>query len=422
MHIGTPSRTWLPARWRMWSLPKPARAFVLVVDIAAVAAVVLAARSWPASGQWALAGWLAGCAVIHLHASHAIERIRRDQSHSPYVDLCSVWIFAGVLTLPPLLELGLIAVIYGHRWVLVNRFDAHRPPHRTVFTAATLALSATAATTVLHAAGHPALAGSAIRPDWSDVLVIIAAAAVQWTVNTVLVAVVIHCTTTVKHAGEALGSRSDNLLEVSQLALGVFVALALWWWPPAALLMIIPVLALHQCVLLDQLRLAARTDHRTGLLHAIAWQDQAKAELARVQAEHGQVAVLMIDLDWFKTINDTHGHLVGDEVLLKVAKAITTSVRRGDSVGRYGGEEFAVLLPGVDEAETRDIAERIRTRIHTLSLSDPSGHPIHLTATLGGAVYPDIPEESIEGLLRAADAALYAGKTAGRNRVALAAP
>ncbi|GAA3552124.1 hypothetical protein GCM10022222_39660 [Amycolatopsis ultiminotia] len=81
-----------------------------------------------------------------------------------------------------------------------------------------------------------------------------------------------------------------------------------------------------------------------------------------------------------------------------------------------------MLLPGVDEAEARDIAERIRTRIHALHLRDPSDQPVPLTATIGGAVYLDIPEHSIEGLLRAADAALYAGKTAGRNRVALAAP
>ncbi|GAA3552121.1 hypothetical protein GCM10022222_39650 [Amycolatopsis ultiminotia] len=104
----------------------------------------------------------------------------------------------------------------------------------------------------------------------------------------------------------------------------MFVALALLWWPPTAFLMIIPMLALRQCVLLDQLRPDARIDHRTGLLHAVAWQEQAKAELARVRAEHARVAILMIDLDWFKTINDTHGHLVGDEALLKVAKVLTT--------------------------------------------------------------------------------------------------
>ncbi|MFC5099042.1 GGDEF domain-containing protein [Amycolatopsis plumensis] len=188
----------------------------------------------------------------------------------------------------------------------------------------------------------------------------VAAAAVQWAVNTALVGTVIAWTVPAEDPRRPLGSASDNLLEVGQLALGVFVALALLWWPPAALLMVVPTFALHQCVQLDQLKLAARTDQRTGLLNAAAWHEQAERALERAR---GRIAVLMIDLDWFKRINDTHGHPVGDDVLAEVATALTRAVRRGDTVGRYGGEEFAVLLPDVDEAEVRAIAERIRLRI-----------------------------------------------------------
>ncbi|WP_233225529.1 GGDEF domain-containing protein [Amycolatopsis sp. CA-126428] len=407
-----------PSGWKLWSLPGRVRFLVLGVDLLAFGVLVLSARAAPTPEQWVTAGWLAAAALPHLHASHLIERRRRDREGTPYVDLCSVWIFAGAIAVPLVLELVLVAVIYAHRWVLVNRFDAVRPPHRTVYTAATLALAAAAAATVLRWSGvHEHLAGGA-RPGWADLAAVVAAAAVQWAVNTGLVGTAIAWTVAVEHPRRLIGSASDNLLEVSQLALGVFVALALLWWPPAALLMIIPTFALHQCVQLDQLRLAARTDQRTGLLNAIAWHQQAELALERTR---GRIGVLMIDLDWFKRINDTHGHPVGDDVLAEVATVLTRTVRRGDTVGRYGGEEFAVLLPDVDEAEVRAIAERIRVRIRALRITAPTGEAVTLSATIGAALDPSTaPGAGLDEMIRAADDALYAGKKAGRDRVAVA--
>jgi diguanylate cyclase (GGDEF)-like protein len=421
-HEITP-RAWSPPQWKLWTLPRRVQALVLAVDLAALCVLVLAARTVPEPRAWATAGWLAAAAMLHLHASHIIERRRRDRSNSPYVDLCSVWIFAGAIALPLALELLLVAVIYGHRWVLVNRFDAFRPPHRTVFTAANLALSATAAFAVLQLTGtheHLTHLAAGVRSGWGDLAAVLAAGGVQWTVNTALVGTVIAWTVTIEHPRQVVGSASDNLLEVAQLALGVFVTLALLWWPPVALVMIVPTFALHQCVQLDQYKLAARTDQRTGLLNAITWHEQARQALDRAHATGGRVGVLMIDLDWFKRINDTHGHPVGDDVLAQVATVLTKEVRRSDTVGRYGGEEFAALLPGVDEAEARAIAERIRTRIRALRITAPTGELIPLTVTVGAALYPLIPDPTLDGLVRAADDALYRGKRAGRNRVALA--
>ncbi|WP_310975368.1 MULTISPECIES: GGDEF domain-containing protein [unclassified Amycolatopsis] len=408
---------WAPSGWPLWALPARVRVLVLGVVLAVFGLVALAARTPPAPGDWTAAAWLAAAALPHLHASHLIQRRRRDRAGTPYVDLCSVWIFAGVIVLPLVLELGLVAVLYAHRWVLVTRFDAVRPPHRIVFTAATLALAAAAAATVLRASGVQQHLADGARPGWADLVAVVAAAAVQWGVNTVLVGTVIAWTVPAEHPRRLLGSASDNLLEAGQLALGVFVALALLWWPPATLLMIVPTFALHQCVQLDQLKLAARTDQRTGLLNAIAWHEQAAQALERTR---GRIGVLMIDLDWFKRINDTHGHPVGDDVLAEVATVLTRTVRRGDAVGRYGGEEFAVLLPDVDEAEVRAIAERIRVRIRALRITTPAGEPVTLSATIGAALRPSVPEAGLDELIRAADDALYAGKKAGRDRVAVA--
>ncbi|MFB9688998.1 sensor domain-containing diguanylate cyclase [Amycolatopsis plumensis] len=410
---------WAPSGWPLWALPGRVRVLVLGVVLAVFGLMGLAARTVPTPEQWTAAGWLAAAALPHLHASHLVQRRRRARAGTPYLDLCSVWIFAGVIVLPLVLELALVAVLYAHRWVLVNRFDAVRPPHRAVFTAATLALAAAAAAGVLHSSGVQEHLADGARPGWPDLAAVVAAAAVQWAVNTALVGTVIAWTVPAEDPRRPLGSASDNLLEVGQLALGVFVALALLWWPPAALLMVVPTFALHQCVQLDQLKLAARTDQRTGLLNAAAWHEQAERALERAR---GRIAVLMIDLDWFKRINDTHGHPVGDDVLAEVATALTRAVRRGDTVGRYGGEEFAVLLPDVDEAEVRAIAERIRLRIRALRITAKTGEPVTLSATIGAALRPAEPGGGLDGLIRAADDALYAGKKAGRDRVAVATP
>lgn len=359
--------------------------------------------------------------MLHLHASHAIERVRRDHSHLPHVDLCSVWILAGALVLPALAEVCLVVLIYLHRWLVVGRLDGSRPPYRAVFTVAMMQLAALSAAAVAHITGLHAhlVAGT---PGWVDLAALIAVIAVHWTVNSLVVAGVLVITLDLPRRRDAFGSTADNLLEVGQLVLGAFVAFALLWWPPVALLMVVPLHLVHQSVLLHQLKLAARTDHRTGLLHAVAWQEQAELELRRARQEGTPLALLLMDLDLFKQVNDNHGHLVGDDVLNRFAALLTATVRSGDAIGRYGGEEFAVLQPGVSPADALAVAERIRQLVLDLDIRDDAGTRVTLSVTIGVATWPDTGETSIEGLLRAADAALYAGKAAGRNCVHLAAP
>jgi diguanylate cyclase (GGDEF)-like protein len=127
-------------------------------------------------------------------------------------------------------------------------------------------------------------------------------------------------------------------------------------------------------------------------------------------------AVLMIDLDGFKQVNDMHGHLVGDTVLQRVAQVLTEEVRHTDAVGRFGGDEFAVLLPDTEATEAAAIAERIRQRVHELQAPVGTG----LSASIGVAAYPRVAEETLEGMLAAADIALYTAKDNGRDQIRLA--
>jgi diguanylate cyclase (GGDEF)-like protein len=178
-------------------------------------------------------------------------------------------------------------------------------------------------------------------------------------------------------------------------------------------------------VLVDQFRQASRTDPKTGLVNGAAWSELAAKELARARRQRHGLAVLMVDLDNFKAVNDAHGHLAGDEVLRAVAATLSAEVRAYDAVGRFGGEEFVVLLSGVDTASATSAAERLRARIRALDVGvgGASGNTriTGLTASVGCVASPTAAG-SVDELVGAADSALYEAKRAGRDRVVCAPP
>ena len=144
-----------------------------------------------------------------------------------------------------------------------------------------------------------------------------------------------------------------------------------------------------------------------------------RKEVARASRTHGPFAVVMIDVDRFKGINDTHGHLAGDAVLRETSRRLRGAMRTYDSLGRYGGDEFLAVVPGCDpEAATR-FAESFRARIDRKAIETPEGM-IPVTLSLGVVALENIGGVKSETLVRVADAALYRAKIAGRNRVALA--
>lgn len=162
----------------------------------------------------------------------------------------------------------------------------------------------------------------------------------------------------------------------------------------------------------------AQTDPLTQLLNRRALTERITAEMERALRYDSTMALLMIDLDHFKRVNDTYGHLVGDDVLRDVGQLLSDTIRTSDIVARYGGEEFLVLLPETDDAGAESFAERIREAIdHHPFASDSVPEPLRLTASVGVAVYPAARIESVEDLFARADAALYRAKADGRNKV-----
>ncbi len=167
----------------------------------------------------------------------------------------------------------------------------------------------------------------------------------------------------------------------------------------------------------DMLRDKAEHDPLTSLWNRGAILDFLDRELNRAHREQTPLGLLMADLDHFKEINDTHGHLAGDAILRQAAERMQSLMRRYDMIGRYGGEEFLIVLPGCGLADTLVVGERIRRRIEEDAMQLP-GLALPVTVTVGAAAKPPAGACDLDTLLREADAALYSAKKAGRNRVA----
>lgn len=167
----------------------------------------------------------------------------------------------------------------------------------------------------------------------------------------------------------------------------------------------------------EEVRYRATHDALTGLWNRGAILDILKRELVRAEREGNNVGVLLADLDHFKSVNDTFGHLAGDAVLKESSQRILAAVRSYDAVGRYGGEEFLIILAGCeDDGDMVKQAERIRSMVAAGPVQTSEGE-IPMTLSLG--VASSIEHQQVEALLRASDAAMYRAKRAGRNRVEL---
>jgi diguanylate cyclase (GGDEF)-like protein len=162
----------------------------------------------------------------------------------------------------------------------------------------------------------------------------------------------------------------------------------------------------------------ATFDALTEILNRRAVLERLSQEISRAKREQGCFSVGMCDIDHFKTINDTHGHLAGDAALVSFARCIQAGLRDYDIFGRYGGEEFLVIAPGSMGHDGEGLYERLRARVADNAIVTPAG-PLTMTVSIG--VAPGTGLSTVDGLIADADAALYRAKAEGRNRIAYAA-
>lgn len=168
---------------------------------------------------------------------------------------------------------------------------------------------------------------------------------------------------------------------------------------------------------------ASVEDGLTGVFNRAYFNNQLPAELARARRQRLPVSLIMVDIDYFKRLNDRHGHPFGDRCLIKVARRLSEQIHRpGDFIARFGGEEFAMVLVGAAAKGVHDVAELTRRRIEILRIVSPASQTVSLTVSMGVATLEPDRRMDAAGLLAAADRALYSAKAMGRNRVCVADP
>jgi diguanylate cyclase (GGDEF)-like protein len=409
-----------PRYWRLWGERKAVVAYVLAVDLAAMALVATAAVTTPVSSRDLFRfGLLVAGAVVHREVVRPIEILReRAAGNDLFVNLTSLWIFAAALSIPLPLVFAVTAIVYLHAWCRGSSGKLYR----RAFSGATMILAPAAAVTVLQLVQPTTYPIIPHGPP--GLLMLLGAATVYWMANYVLVAGAVMMSDPLRPARQVFGQPSDQLVVAASLGLAVALAMMLAQEPWLTGVLLVTVVALHRALLLPHFEQAARTDSKTGLFTAGFWREAAGRELERARRLAEPLSVLMLDLDHFKSFNDRMGHLVGDQLLRAVADELRSQTRPYDLVGRFGGEEFVILLPGVGTSQVEQIADRIRERVSQLRVlvDGPSDRPLTvdgISVSIGAAVRPYDGDE-IDRLLLAADGALMDAKAAGRDRVRLA--
>ncbi|MEV4112975.1 GGDEF domain-containing protein [Nonomuraea sp. NPDC049695] len=397
----------LAGRWPLLGQRRP-----LVVYLCAIVALDLAAIMVCAVTtvfQWRdmlTFGALMACGAVCIEATR-----RLGMPAGVSRDLLSAWWLPVALLLPPLYAIFAPIVLQ----VLLQVRVRATVLYRRVFTSAAIGLAGCTASVAFHRfVNDPWVLSQGSGPP---ILYAVAAAVLFALLNIALIAIAAHTADPDIAWREVLWNRESLMLDIVELCLGVTVSICCGLNLSLLILALPPVVLLQRSLLHAQLQAAARTDAKTGLLNAAAWQREADTEIVRARRTGGTLAVLIIDIDHFKRVNDAHGHLVGDQVLVGVASTLRTQLRDYDVVGRFGGEEFVVLLPGADGREARQVAERLRARIGHMAIP-VDDNLIRVTISAGVALM-SIHGDDLIDLLAAADLALYRAKELGRDRVCI---
>jgi diguanylate cyclase (GGDEF)-like protein len=207
--------------------------------------------------------------------------------------------------------------------------------------------------------------------------------------------------------------------DFAEFDLAVLITVVVAVNPVLAIFAVPTVLLARRFMMHAQLLEKSRIDTKTGLLNASTWESEAEIELARAVRTHSPLSVALVDIDHFKAVNDTYGHLVGDKALRAVTDALRNHLRGYDLAGRFGGEEFAILLPHATEVDATSVAERLRAHVAAMAIpvddQDESAGHVRVTISVGVAAL-DGSNRELTDMMAAADSALYYAKETGRNK------
>ncbi len=399
--------------WPFWQLPRALIIFVAAVILIDAAAIVMCAAMLSVHAHD-----LEVFGILLICNGATVELTRRASEPQGHVkDVHGVWELPAVILLPPLYAL-LMPVV---RLTLTQWRVRQAPVYRRVFTAAAIGISYGCASLLFRGLAHLAFgADQAPSRHISTWIVIVAACAViQSVVNQGLVMTAVKATEPGTRMRD-LFSRESLHNDVTELCAAVLATLAIAMSLLTVLIALPLATMLQRSLLHSQLLKDARADSKTGLLNAATWERESTAEVARAVRTKTSLAVALLDIDKFKGINDTYGHMVGDQVIKEIARTLSSLLRDYDLAGRFGGEEFSLLLPQTRAVDAFRIAERVRANIAGLSIIAPGatgGERVQVTVSIGVAALDSGSKREYTELMAAADAALYRAKAGGRDQV-----
>jgi len=400
--------------WAWWRLPVVLRCYVGAVTLTALALIGFAASQT----AWSLADLmkfllLLGCGLISVAATPRTAYVQGTLTR----DFITAWVLPVAILLPPV-----YSMVTPIPLLMLTQWRIHKGViFRRVFTAAAMGLAYGAASLVFRA--FPAsIAGGAIGTGmhaFTWALVVAACEIMGGRGHNALIVVAVKLSDPSARLADQEFSREALQADLTEFNLGVLITVVVAVAPALAIFAVPMWLMVRRFMMHAQLLAQSRIDTKTGLLNASTWEREASVEIARAVRTNTPLALALVDIDHFKVVNDTYGHLVGDKALRAVTDGLSSQLRVYDVAGRFGGEEFVVLLPHAREEDALSVAERLRAHIAGLSIpvsdTDESGPQVKLTISVGVAAL-DGDHRQLTELLAAADAALYHAKVTGRNK------
>ena len=400
--------------WAWWQLPTVLRSYVGAVPVAAFVMIVFAASRtiWTAPDLLEFLLLLA-CGVVSVAATPRVAYVTPGVTR----DFLTAWVLPVAILLPPV-----YAMLTPIPLQVLTQWRVHKGVvYRRVFTAGAISLTYGAAS-LLFRQFPDSFAGGTIGSGAHAITWVLAVAICELVGgfgHKFLIMTAIKLSDPSVKLPELALNREALLADFAEFDLSLLITVVVAVTPVLAIAAVPTVLLARRFIMHAGLLAASRIDTKTGLLNASTWEREAEIEIARAVRMHIPLAVALVDIDHFKVVNDTYGHLIGDKALRAVTDGLRGQLRGYDLAGRFGGEEFVVLLPQAREQDALNVAERLRAHIAGLSIpvddGDESAGFVRLTISVGVASL-DGESRELTDLLAAADAALYHAKETGRNK------
>ena len=406
-------------RWDVWALQDPLRSYVIAIPLASLTAIGVTAADtrWLVRNAVIFIALLA-CGAIAVEATRTVREVHGALSR----DLQTVWYLTIAITLPPVYAFAAPMLLAAYKLWRMPRMIVYR----RVFSNSTISIAYGCAC-ILFRSFPDALAGQTPGTGQHVLVWTLAVAAcglTAWIINCTLVLVAIKLSDSGARIREFMGTRESITSDLVELSLAVSLSLVVAI-NPVLMVLALPSIVLYRRYLMHaQLVAHARMDAKTGLLNTATWQREATAEFARAMRTRAPLALAMVDIDHFKDMDETAGHLVRDQLLRDIAGMLKDQLPERDLIGRFGSEEFAILLPQTDRDEAKRISERLRDHIAgepiAIESGTQAGFVFRLTVSIGVAVMNESRRKLVE-LIGAADTALEQAKSTGWNKVCVIA-